>query len=438
MFFPGSERLASMHKQQQPLSYAATLERELREQDGRATVSFRGLKLASAFQPILSLAHHRTVGHEALLRAQDSTGAGVSPLTVFHDVKAGADAVYLDRLVRSLHTRNYTRSAVDNGWLFLNISSDVVVSGPSFGAFFAEMLERAGINPNRIVVEILEGAIESNQRLEEAVEFYHRLGCLVAIDDFGAGHSNFDRIWALKPDIVKLDRSIVVGGPGKTRHPPPPRRVLPSLVSLLHEAACLVLMEGVETREEALIAIDSDVDLVQGYFFARPAPEIKTSFCEVDGDLCADFRLKAENNESRRRVFIDPYHVMLGQSAARLSVGGEMAGSCSTLLNRPHILRCYLLNGRGRQVGSNLIPQHCNATRNARYLPLADTAGGNWYRRPYVRRALAKPGRVQTTRPYLSATDVTMCITISVAFEIQGEIFILCCDIDWETVEKNL
>lgn len=433
MFFPGPERLESVQKQQ-PLSYAATLERELHEQDGRATVSFRGLKLSSAFQPILSLAHHRTVGHEALLRAQDSVGAGVSPLTVFHDVKAGADAVYLDRLVRSLHTRNYTRSAVDNGWLFLNISSDVVVSGPSFGAFFGDMLERAGINPNRIVVEILEGAIESNQRLEEAVEYYHRLGCLVAIDDFGAGHSNFDRIWALKPDIVKLDRSIVV----RARENARARRVLPNLVSLLHEAACLVLMEGVETREEALIAIDSDVDLVQGYFFARPAPEIKTSFCKVDGDLCADFRLKAENNESRRRIFIDPYHSMLGQSAARLSVGREMAGSCLTLLNRPHILRCYLLDGRGRQVGSHLIPQHRNATHNARYLPLADTAGGNWYRRPYVRRALAKPGHVQTTRPYLSATDVTMCITISVAFEIQSETFILCCDIDWETVEKNL
>lgn len=423
-----------MQKQQQPLSYATRLERELREQDGRAAVSFRGLKLSSAFQPILSLANHRTVGHEALLRAQDSNGTGVSPLTVFHDVKAGADAVYLDRLVRTLHTRNYTRSTADNGWLFLNISSDVVVSGPSFGAFFGEMLEHAGIDPSRLVVEILEGAIESNQRLAEAVEYYRHLGCLVAIDDFGAGHSNFDRVWALKPDIVKLDRSLIV----RARENARARRMLPNLVSLLHEAACLVLMEGVETREEVLIAIDSDVDLVQGYFFARPTPEIKTSSYKVDGDLCADFRLKSKDNENRRRIFIDPYHAILSQSAAKLSVGREMAGSCLALLNRPHVLRCYLVDAHGQQVGSSLIPQHRNATRDARYLPLADMAGGNWYRRPYVRRALAKLGHVQTTRPYLSATDVTVCITISVAFEIQGETFILCCDIDWETVEKNL
>ena len=35
------------------------------------------------------------------------------------------------------------------------------------------------------------------------------MGCLIAIDDFGAGHSNFERIWDLEPDSVKLDRSLV-------------------------------------------------------------------------------------------------------------------------------------------------------------------------------------------------------------------------------------
>lgn len=39
--------------------------------------------------------------------------------------------------------------------------------------------------------------------------FYRDLGCLIAIDDFGAGHSNFERIWALSPHLVKLDRSVV-------------------------------------------------------------------------------------------------------------------------------------------------------------------------------------------------------------------------------------
>lgn len=415
-------------------SYAATLKAELCSENGFAVTQFQGLRLASAFQPILSLAHHRTVGHEALLRARDATGAGVSPLTVFGEAKTAADAVYLDRLVRTLHTHNYTRAGVGDGWLFLNVSSEVVVSGPQFGAFFGEMLASAGVDPGRIVVEVLEGAINSRQQLEEAVEYYRSLGCLVAIDDFGAGHSNFDRVWALKPDIVKLDRSMIVRASQNMRA----RRMLPNLVSLLHEAACLVLMEGVETREEALIAIDSDVDLIQGYFFARPTAEIAASSCSVASELCTDFRKVTEDQERKRRAFIVPYHAMLGQSAARLSVGGKWEASCTPLLERPHILRCYLLDERGRQVGNHLIPNYRTAACGMRYRPLADTAGGNWYRRPYVRRALAQPGRVQTTRPYLSATDVTLCVTTSIAFQIQGAIFILCCDIEWETVERTL
>lgn len=419
---------------EQPLSYLAALARDIQDQQGYAVATFRGLRLASAFQPILSLAHHRTVGHEALLRATDATGANVSPLAVFNQVPAGADAVHLDRLVRTLHATNYVRTGATDNWLFLNISSEVVASGPSFGPFFAEMLATAGIDPSRTVVEILEGAIESNQRLEEAVEYYRHLGCLVAIDDFGAGHSNFDRVWALKPNIVKLDRSMIV----RARQDVRARRMLPNLVSLLHEAACLVLMEGVETREEALIAIDSDVDLIQGYFFGRPASDIKTSVCTMAGDLCTDFRRTTENEEGKRRAFIEPYHASLGQSAAKLSVGGKLAASSAALLDRPHILRCYLLNENGRQVGEHLLPRYRTATTDKRYQPLADTAEGNWYRRPYVRRALAQPGRVQTTRPYLSASDVTVCITTSIAFQVQGKTFVLCCDIDWETVEKTL
>jgi EAL domain-containing protein (putative c-di-GMP-specific phosphodiesterase class I) len=50
------------------------------------------------------------------------------------------------------------------------------------------------------------------------------------------------------------------------------RRMMPVMVSLLHEAGSMVLMEGIETASEALIAMDADADFVQGFFFARPQP----------------------------------------------------------------------------------------------------------------------------------------------------------------------
>ena len=49
------------------------------------------------------------------------------------------------------------------------------------------------------------------------------------------------------------------------------RNLLPAIVDLLHQAGSLVLMEGIETMEQAMIAMDCDVDFVQGFFFAEPS-----------------------------------------------------------------------------------------------------------------------------------------------------------------------
>src|SRR5690606_3189599 len=90
---------------------------------------------------------------------------------------------------------------------------------------------------------------------------------LVAIDDFGAGESNFERVWRLRPDIVKLDRAMIT----EAAQNPLVQRILPGIVSLVHEAGALVVMEGIETERQALIALKSDVDFVQGFYFLRPS-----------------------------------------------------------------------------------------------------------------------------------------------------------------------
>lgn len=68
--------------------------------------------------------------------------------------------------------------------------------------FIAELL-RATIPPERIVVEVLENATHGDAELCDAVKTLRQQGFFVALDDFGAEHSNIDRVWSLKPDIVK-------------------------------------------------------------------------------------------------------------------------------------------------------------------------------------------------------------------------------------------
>src|SRR5262249_52232935 len=118
--------------------------------------------------------------------------------------------------------------------------------------------------------EVLEASLPDDPGFDRRIGELRELGCLVSLDDFGAGHSNFDRVFRLRPEIVKLDRSVVV----RAEVDPHAQRIASQMVSLLHECGCLVLMEGIETPEGAYTALRCDVDFVQGYHFGRPAPAL--------------------------------------------------------------------------------------------------------------------------------------------------------------------
>lgn len=399
----------------------------VRDDGGRATAAFKGYQLTSAYQPIFGLAHRRPVGYEALLRATDAAGATVSPLQVFASAETTEGIVHLDRTCRILHTQNYRPLAAPDRWLFLNINPHVVVEGSLYGPFFAELLTRSALCPSQVVVEILENEITDEGLLAEAVSYYRELGCLVAIDDFGAGHSNFDRILRLAPDMVKLDRGLMQ----HARRNSAARRMLPGLVTLLHEAGCLVVMEGIEDEAEALLAIEADADFAQGFFFARPAAAERlthataTAFATLNDTARTRLHARAVRHAAALQPCIDAFR----QCAGNLAAGDEITAASAALFTTTDMLRCYVLDGNGIQVGSNAMAPTADTTPQPRFAPLRETAGCDWSGRSYFRRAVSEPGAVQVTRPYFSVTDAAMNITLSMAIEQNGALRVVCCDI---------
>ncbi len=229
-------------------------------------VRYGDLTLYSAFQPIFSLSHMRAAGYEALLRAHNSLDASVSPLDVFGRAARLGDLLELDRLAQSLHLDNFRNLHCDREWLFVHIHPAALADQWQCAALLSE-LRRLGLKPQRIVLEVSDRQAADLRKLAEGVRIFRQYGFLIALDDFGAGHSNLDRIWQLDPDIVKLDRNIVFHASQRAQV----ARVLPGLISLLHEAGKLVLIEGIETEREALLAMEGDADFVQGSYFSRPA-----------------------------------------------------------------------------------------------------------------------------------------------------------------------
>ncbi len=397
---------------------------------GYVGARYGGYELNSAFQPIYSPAHGRAVGFEALLRVQDSDGVAVAPPDLFKAARAESRALELDRASRLLHVRNFVSLGLDQSWLFMNFDPSVLLAGKRSGRLYTNrLLESEGLAPERVVVEILESAIEDEGLLAEAVVHYREMGCLVAIDDFGAGHSNFDRIWRVGPDIVKLDRNISAEAVRNPRS----RRILPSLASLLHEAGCLVLMEGVETEEEALIALDADVDFIQGYFLSRPSLAPFDALAELEPGilehLADDLRERHERESWSQHERLSGYVVRL-EACAR--AGGDPEDAFRDLLDDERVKRCFVLDGMGRQEGPNLLGRGDASLSHGRFEPIAEAEGADWSRRAYFRRAARRLGEPQVSGPYLSLPDADMCVTLSIALDIEGARRVYCCDLSWD------
>ncbi|MEA3195379.1 MAG: hypothetical protein QOD26_3712 [Betaproteobacteria bacterium] len=390
------------------------------------------LKLSSAFQPIFSPSHRRQVGVEGLIRATDRYGASVEPVELFNNVPPGEARILLDRQCRSVHVRNFLRLGDSRSWLFLNVDPYVAVEGRHYGSFFARMLGAAGLAPHRVAVELIETPFADEERLAAAVEYYRELGCSIVIDDFGAGSSNFDRIWRLKPDIVKIDREMT----RRVAVEPLARRMFTGIVSLLHEAGALVCVEGIETEDEALCATDANADMMQGFYFSAPAAALpREAECrQIFERLFNLFQVDAASFRGRRRACLEPYFAALADSAGAISRERDFAAAARPLMDLPCTQRCYLMSSEGAQIGANLEAERNVSAREPRLEPMRPLDGTNWQTKPYFRRAIATPGAIQITRPYLSVTGPRLCVTVSLAFGPSQSLRVLCADLDFRAL----
>ena len=368
---------------------------------GRAVARHGRYTLASAFQPVVSPALMRAVGVEALLRVSDERGEHCTQ--AFLERLDTLDLVDTCRVARALHVLNAPTLPNGNEWLFLNLAPESIRLRKLDAQTVAQELSALDLPPARIVFEIVERAGLDDGELRAFVEEYRAAGFRIAIDDFGAGASNYDRVLGIQPDIIKLDRSLIANASASTRA----RRLFPHIVALLREAGSLVLVEGIETEEQAQIAIDADAELLQGYFFARPepAPAVDTFRKRLSllmGTGTAPVRGRTDVGRFRSR-FLDTWTAFRDGRPIEL-IAQDIA--------EPEITRLYVIDAKGYQVGDTALTR--GATRGHTH-PLSNAQGACWARRHYFQRAMEQPGRIQVTRPYLSLTEQRLCVTWSCA-----------------------
>ncbi|WP_313193170.1 EAL domain-containing protein [Shinella zoogloeoides] len=132
----------------------------------------------------------------------------------------------------------------------------------------SEALEKAGLEPHRLHLEVTESCLmEEPVKVQAILQELRARGITIAIDDFGTGYSSLSYLDQLPLDVIKIDRSFV----RNIGEDPRRFKLLRGTVNLSRELGLRIVIEGVETEEQlALINKYHCADLVQGYVFAAP------------------------------------------------------------------------------------------------------------------------------------------------------------------------
>ena len=387
-------------------------------------IDYRGVRLRSAFQPVVSITHKRVVGYEALLRATNTTGEAIAPDMLFARAPGKSTALALERLTRCVHFANFAEAGLDKGWLFVNALPRLFKTGWPYSSYIDELCAHFELPHSRIVIELLEEPAADEAYFEHTVEALRKRELLIAIDDFGTGFSNFDRIWRVRPDLVKLDRSLVE----RMAMPGADPQFATQLVTMLHRAGTMVLGEGVETDDELMTLMEADVDFVQGFWLGQPDTSPRAAAAQAPALIEAmwtRFRTRA-GSQSHTTIDLRHFEQTVLAAAQAYESTGKLALAAEKTLAQPFAKRVFLVDEHGDQHEPSIARNPAPETE--RLSPLFPDAGCNWSRRAYFRRALAAPGRVTVMGPHYSLTDGKDCYTAAVTVEFNSRRHVFCVD----------
>jgi len=220
-------------------------------------------------QPKIEIATGRVHGAEALARwRHPARGLIATPDFIEMAEKSGLIFELGLRVLRDACRIAKLPDIDESQTIAVNVSAQQL-SHPDFLSRFLEVVDREGVAPQRLEIEITEtAAMTGGERILRSLEALRRCGIGIAIDDFGTGFSNLASLAALPADTLKIDRSLVVG----VERGEASRALLDIAVQLGRTLGLKTVAEGVETEAQLSHLARLGCDIVQGYLTGAPVP----------------------------------------------------------------------------------------------------------------------------------------------------------------------
>ncbi|XHM64524.1 putative bifunctional diguanylate cyclase/phosphodiesterase [Streptomyces nigra] len=228
------------------------------------------------YQPLVHLGDGSVRGAEALVRWLHPQHGILGPDRFIPLAEHTGLIVPLGRWVLEQSVRQaraWRERYHDDGPLRINVNlSPCQLTHPGLVQDTVEILERAGVQPDALCLEVTESAlIGADDALLKPLRRLAEMGVDIALDDFGTGYSNLANLRRLPVSVLKLDRSFTQS---MQRFPADPvdLKIVEGIVSLAHSLDLAVTVEGVETGAQAEQLRILGCDTAQGWYYARPGP----------------------------------------------------------------------------------------------------------------------------------------------------------------------
>lgn len=258
-------------------------QREL-EHDLRQAISKQEFELY--YQPIINIRSGEVAKVEALIRWQHPQRGLVSPDQFIPFAEQSGQIISISEFVLKQactdlpklreHFKSLERVSI-------NCSARLFQSN-TWVPFISDSLEEYAVSSQHLELEITESLFmdSHDQSIMQTLNEIHNLGISISLDDFGTGYSSLSYLKRMPVDCLKIDKSFVKD----VLTQPEEKRLVAGIIDLAKNFNLEVVTEGIETQEQYQMLAEMGCDLVQGYYFFKPAPLSQL----LSGDVARNLR----------------------------------------------------------------------------------------------------------------------------------------------------
>jgi len=232
------------------------------------------------FQPIVDTRGMRVFAHECLIRAfaDRHYNGGEIIAAAF----ARGSVHLFDSYARRLSIRKAGAQFIPGSKVFINFMPSSIYDPAFCMASAMEEMSHTQLKPQDIVFEVVESEeVQDAKHLQKICDYYRKEGFGFALDDVGTGSNSLQMVCDLKPDYIKLDKSLI-----SRVADPMYKGAIGKLAEFAAQFGLSTIAEGIETAETCETLREMGISLMQGYYFARPAPQMRPDL----GGSSSDFK----------------------------------------------------------------------------------------------------------------------------------------------------